>query len=83
MVDHVPPEGPLRPAYETLKQTGVLEVAADYLNRNYALKRSFVLRAQTCGSSNAVYDPGRGEIVICYELYEDFFRLLADHLAQG
>ena len=62
-----------------LEGASVLERAADFLGRTYTFPREVALRAEECGEVNAFFEPDTGEVVICYELVEDFRSLLAGY----
>ncbi|VAW12928.1 hypothetical protein MNBD_ALPHA09-2 [hydrothermal vent metagenome] len=62
-----------------LADAQVLEAAADFLGLKYVFPRQIALRAEECGEANAYFRPDDGEVVICYELVEEFRALLADY----
>ncbi|MGI8669072.1 MAG: DUF4344 domain-containing metallopeptidase [Aridibacter sp.] len=67
------------PRYESLdrslKESKVLEKAADKLNRSLSLPHDITLQTKDCGQVNAFYDPQDKSITFCYELMEHFFQL--------
>lgn len=74
------PAGPAnRSARNIMEAAGVLDAAAQYLARNYVFPRQVALRAEECGDANAYFEPASGDVVICYELVEDFRSLLAGY----
>lgn len=78
-VEYEPAGGTLVQVPAILREAGVLEVAAEYLDRNFALPRPYRLVARSCGESNAFYEPASGSVIICYELFDHFDRLLLEH----
>ena len=66
-------------AKEIIESAGVLELAADYLSSKYAFPRPAALRGEECGDSNAFFDPNAGEVVLCYELIEEFRQILVGY----
>lgn len=79
-IDYEPAEGQMAEVRRVLSQSGVLEGVANYLNANFALPRPAVLRTRACGQANAYFDPPEPAVVMCYELYDYFYKLLANHL---
>lgn len=60
-------------AAELMEEVGLLErVVIDILD-NYALPRPVEIESRECGEANAFYDPSVGQIVLCYELVENFY----------
>lgn len=62
-----------------LQDAQVLEAAADFLGQKYVFPRQVMLRAEECGEANAYFRPDVGEVVLCYELVEEFRSLLAGY----
>lgn len=58
-----------------LKESGLLEHAANLVTSTYALPNPVTFRATQCGEANAYYDPMASEVTYCYELAEDLFYL--------
>lgn len=61
---------------EMLANSGVLERANADLE-GIALPNPITIRATMCGDANAWYDPGEPEVVMCYELLEDYLDIIA------
>lgn len=57
-----------------VKETKLLENAAEKLNRALILPRDIYLRTKDCKEVNAFYDANDRSVTMCYELMEDFFR---------
>ncbi|MCZ4346097.1 DUF4344 domain-containing metallopeptidase [Devosia neptuniae] len=58
-----------------LEARQVLERAADLIMASYVLPGPVTFRATQCGQANAFYSPGDSEVIYCYELAEEMFRL--------
>lgn len=68
-------------AREILKNSGILEAAADEIAGSFALPRPIKFSARACGEPNAFYDPDTVEVSICYELVDDYLStIIADML---
>jgi hypothetical protein len=57
-----------------VKDTKLLEGAAEKLNNALILPRDIYLRTKDCKEVNAFYDASDRSVTMCYELMEDFFR---------
>lgn len=68
-------------AYKTLVDSRLLESVAEDLRNNYGLTSKITITATRCGEPNAFYDSSNSEIIMCYELLEDYFTLINRHLA--
>lgn len=68
-------------AYKTLRDSRLLESVAADLRRNYGLTTHIQITAAVCEQPNAFYDSSTSEIIICYELLDDYFTLINRHLA--
>ncbi|MCB1518713.1 MAG: hypothetical protein KDJ19_14000 [Hyphomicrobiaceae bacterium] len=68
-------------AYKTLRQSRLLESLAEDLREGYGLTRRIEINAQQCGEPNAFYDENEVQIIVCYELLDDFFYMINKHLA--
>ena len=66
-----------------LKQENVLEKAADYVRRYFALPVELTLSAKACGVPDAYWDEDARQVVLCYELMEAFYRLSAEQKVQA
>lgn len=60
---------------DILKESAVLERAADLITSRYVLPNPITFRATQCGEANAYFSPSEGEITYCYELADDMFML--------
>ncbi|MCF6302442.1 MAG: DUF4344 domain-containing metallopeptidase, partial [Devosiaceae bacterium] len=68
-------------AYKTLRDSRLLESVAVDLRKNYGLTGNIKITASRCGEANAFYDSSNSEIIMCYELLDDYFTLINRHLA--
>ena len=66
-------------AKSILENAEVLEAAAEYLSGQYVFPRQVMIRTEECGDSNAYFEPNSGEVVLCYELVEEFRTLLTGY----
>jgi len=62
-----------------LQDAEILEAAAEFLGQKYVFPRQITLRAEQCGEANAYFKPDSAEVVVCYELVEEFRALLAGY----
>lgn len=69
-------DGRNRAARDILTGAEVLEGAAEFIGTSYSFPRQVTLRAEECGEANAFFEPATGDVVLCYELVEDFRALL-------
>lgn len=60
---------------EVLRESGLLEHAAELVRSSYDLPNPVTIRATQCGEANAYYDPAASEVTYCYELAEEMFYL--------
>lgn len=68
----------LKSAMETLKTSGVLEGAADSVNKAYVMPRAIAINARSCDDGpNLDYNEDNAEIEVCYE----FLDMMADLVA--
>lgn len=58
-----------------LKAAGVLETVARFARETLSLPRPMTLRAMKCGKPDAYYDDRPQQIVMCFELVEEFIEL--------
>lgn len=58
-----------------VKNSHLLEDAADKLNRALSLPRDVFMRTKDCNEANAFYDANDRSITICYELMDHFFKI--------
>jgi hypothetical protein len=81
-IDYAPADGQMGEVRRVMAESGVLEGVAGYLGANFDLTRPAVLRAETCaGQATAYFDPASATVSVCYELFDYFHKLLADHLS--
>ncbi len=52
-----------------------MQPLADELNKFFALPHDVFMRYDECGEPNAFYDRDKKEIIMCYELVDDFYEL--------
>ena len=72
-VEYVSSELPEFQEWETyLRSTSVFEDTAAELNKNYKLPMDVHILIKECGEANAFYDPETHQIIMCYELFQDF-----------
>jgi len=60
-------------AYKTLRDSRLLESVAEDLRNNYGLTQDIKITASRCQEANAFYDKDTSEIIMCYELLQDYF----------
>jgi len=60
-------------AYKTLRDSRLLESVAADLRNNFGLSTDIKITASRCEEANAFYDEDTSEIIICYELLQDYF----------
>jgi len=60
-----------------LKDSELLETLAGEISTTFRLNRQLRMKGMKCGQPNAFWDPGAGEITICYELLRDYGELYA------
>lgn len=77
-VEYRPDQGTYRDTAEILRQSRVLEEAADWLTKNYVLPRPVRLTAEVCGEPNAFYVPDERRVILCYEWAETFYTMFLD-----
>ena len=63
-------------AYKTLRNSRLLESVAQDLRTNYGLTQNIKITASRCGEANAFYDKELSEIIMCYELLQDYFNTI-------
>lgn len=69
-------------AYKTLRESRLLESVAEDLASNYGLDIPITITAAICEEPNAFYYSDVSEIVICYELLDDYFNTINAYLAE-
>ncbi len=60
-------------AYKTLRDSRLLESVAADLRNNFGLTEDIKITASRCEEANAFYDENTSEIIMCYELLQDYF----------
>jgi len=70
-------------AYKTLRESRLLESVADDIRNNYGLTVPVLITATVCDEPNAFYDSQSSEIIVCYELLDDYFDMINAHLEAG
>lgn len=63
---------------QNLIERRFLEFFVDYAGSTTLIEESIALRARSCGSPNAYWDPDTRELVLCYELVDVFLELAED-----
>lgn len=63
-------------AFEWARMGDLVSSSLDELDRNIALPEDILVRFKSCGDANAYWYGERGEVVICYELVDDFLSML-------
>jgi len=64
---------------KSLEQWGGLELAAAELDSALLLPQSLEVWFADCGQSNALYNPEKRQVVLCYELISDLIRRFAPY----
>lgn len=65
-------------ARELLEGSQLMEDLRQQVLNKYALPRPVTLRAASCGTPNAYFDPGKAELLVCYELVEFYLGMAED-----
>lgn len=65
-------------ARELLEASGLMEDLRRQVLNKYALPRLVTLRAASCGTPNAYFDPEKAELLVCYELAEFYLAMAQD-----
>ncbi len=68
-------------AYKTLRDSRLLESVAADLRVAYGLDGTIKIVASLCNEPNAFYDDQTSQIIICYELLDDYFTTINKYLA--
>lgn len=76
------PDRDMALAYKVLRDSRLLESLADDLKQGYGLPRPVSIRGTMCGQPNAFYDGEEIEILMCYELLDDFFYMYDTHASR-
>lgn len=64
-------------AEQMLRDSGILEAAAQDIGTSFKLPNPITIRATTCDEVNAFYSPDTLEVTVCYELLEDYLNTIA------
>ncbi|HHG89211.1 MAG TPA: hypothetical protein ENJ90_01855 [Devosia sp.] len=67
-------------AYKTLRESRLLESVAEDIRNNYGLTTPVLITAMVCDEPNAFYDSQSSEIIVCYELLDDYFDMINAHI---
>ena len=67
-------------AERILRRSKILEETAEDIDTSFALPKPITIRATTCGEANAFYDEDTDEVLVCYELVDDYFNMLANDM---
>lgn len=68
---------------DALEVSGILEAAGNDIASSFALPRPITIRATQCGEPNAFYDSEAEEVLICYELVDMYFVMIAEDMLAG
>jgi hypothetical protein len=60
---------------EEMRRVRLIETSTERVTELFALPRQVTVVMRRCGRSEAAWQPERGELVVCYELLDTFFRL--------
>ncbi|WP_404404334.1 DUF4344 domain-containing metallopeptidase [Pelagibacterium halotolerans] len=63
-----------------LRESGVLEEAADWVTKNYVLPRPVRITAEVCGEANAFYVPDERRVILCYEWADSFYSMFVEEI---
>jgi len=80
-VSYAPPPPEMRELVDALRQPGLFEEAAGFVNSALVLPRDVPIVFDSCEVANAFYDPAGKRIVFCYqfiELFAQMFTALPD-----
>lgn len=61
-----------------LEKERTLERVSERVDHHFDFKAPLTVRARTCGTPNAYWDPEERELRLCFELLEAFWKLSAD-----
>ena len=75
----VKPEGEdEQSVYSILKDDDTFQKLLDTVNKTIALPTYIPVRFVSCGQANAFYNPEKGDISMCYELFLEYLKILND-----
>ncbi|MGI9438005.1 MAG: DUF4344 domain-containing metallopeptidase [Geminicoccaceae bacterium] len=72
----------LEQAFSLARVGGLVEKAVAAMAERVVLPRDITVRFMNCGNPNGFWDGERGEVLICYELVDDFIAILEDTAAR-
>jgi hypothetical protein len=62
---------------QAMRRVRLIETSTERVTELFALPRPMAVVVRRCGRAEAAWQPERGELVVCYELFDTFFRLSA------
>jgi hypothetical protein len=62
---------------QEMRRVRLVETTAERVTELFALPNPVAIVARSCGRAEAAWQPKQGELVLCYELLDVFFRLSA------
>lgn len=68
-------------AERVFRHSGIFDEVAEEVRRGYRLGDRVKFTARRCGLPNAYYDPNMVEVIVCYELVQDFLEMYVDELS--
>lgn len=68
--------------YETFKNEKFLEKMAKVVNSVFKLEKQLTFSVRSCGEVNAYYSSTKQELILCYELLDDLYKIYADSLSE-
>lgn len=71
-VVHEPAPDGMKSLEVFLQEFGLVEQVAEELDTFYDLPENVTFRVSSCGTENAFWDPGIGEVILCHELLAGF-----------
>lgn len=66
-----------------LENSGIMEAAAQDIGTSFALPNPIAFVGRECGEPNAYYDPQEAEVVMCYELMDDYVNMIITDMLEG
>jgi hypothetical protein len=67
---------------DLVRSSGLVEAIAHDIGTSFALPRELSLSFDRCGQANAVYDPEKPGVPVCYELVDYFDKLIRDEIGR-
>lgn len=74
-VRYAQPPAEIEPLVAAIRQAGVIEEAAGYVNAALLLPRDVPISFESCGQPNAFYSPDLEAIAFCYEFIGQFAQI--------